>query len=70
MFGSGYAVGLIVATVFGLWLESLRRKHNRKRIELKRKQRAEILAKKIKDKSESIKIKAKIVSNNSNESKK
>lgn len=38
MSGGGYALGLIVATVFGLFLEFLRRRHHQQRIELKKQQ--------------------------------
>lgn len=69
MLDEGYWIGLIIAVIFSLWLVSLRRKYVRKQDNLKRKQKEKLLNKKISDKRETIKIKAKIVSNK-NEPKK
>ncbi len=46
MYGSGYGLGLIVAVIIGLFIEYLRWKHNRDRIQLKQEQIAERIKRK------------------------
>ena len=55
MYGSGYALGLVVAVVFGLFLEYLRRKHQQNRLLLKKQQIAALLQRRIDQKRQAFK---------------
>lgn len=55
MYGTGYGLGLIVAVVFGLFLEYLRRKHQPNRLQLKKQQIAALLQRRIEQKRPALK---------------